>query len=317
MSRLSRRAVERERRARHRRERRLIRDLLPPEGVPLTFEIASLGARIAAQCVDLLATGLLAIAAVALVALTELVSPAALELIGWLLFLLIRAPYYIAAELAWNGQTLGKRLRRLRVVSADGRSLRPYAIAVRNIMKELEVFVPGTMLLMAPVLSPLENAVLLVWIAILLAVPLANGRRQRLGDMIAGTYVIRQPQAVLMPDVAARVEAGARFAFLPHQLDHYGAFEVQTLEAVLHAGGRSLDPASARRHRQKLRTIAERIRAKIDYVEPVGDADVPAFLEAFYLAQRRYLEGRKLFGDARADKYHADDRKRALWGGGS
>ncbi len=320
MSRTPRGVARRERRARSRRERRLIRDFLPPEGVPLTFEVAPLDARHGAQIIDLLATGVLALALVLLLAGTDAVPPAAGELIGWLLFLFIRAPYYVAAELVWNGQTLGKRARGLRVVSADGRSLRPYAVAVRNIMKEMEVFVPGTAILMAPALSPPEYVVLLAWIAILLAVPLANRRRQRLGDIIAGTYVIRQPRAVLMPDMAARAAgggaaAGGRFIFHAHQLDHYGAYELQTLEQVLHGQKlhgrtRRLDRAAARRHHQTLVAIADRIRAKIDYTESLDERDVPAFLEAFYLAQRRYLESRRLFGDARDDKYHAEDRRR-------
>jgi uncharacterized RDD family membrane protein YckC len=313
MSRPPRRAARRARAAADRRERRLIRDFMPPEGVPLRFEVAPLGARLGAQILDLLATGTFALALVVLLAATDAVPPAAGELIGWLLFLFVRAPYYVAAELVWNGQTLGKRARSLRVVSADGRSLPPYAIAVRNIMKELEVFVPGTALFIAPSLSPAETVLLLAWIGLLLAVPLMNRRRQRLGDMIAGTYVIRQPQAVLMPDVAAQAAGvaagpGARFAFLPHQLDHYGAFELQTLEQVLHGRARRRDRAAARRHRQTLVAIVDRIRARIDYPEPVDERDVPAFLEAFYLAQRRYLESRRLFGDARADKYHAESK---------
>jgi uncharacterized RDD family membrane protein YckC len=318
MSLRARRTAARARRATDRRERRLISDFLPPEGVPLKFEVAPLGARFGAQMLDLLATGTFALAVVILLIATDAVAPPAIELIGWLLFLFVRAPYYVAAELVWNGQTLGKRARRLRVVSADGRSLRPYAVTVRNIMKELEVFVPGTALFVAPTMSPPEYVLLLAWIAVLLAVPLTNRRRQRLGDTIAGTYVIRQPRAVLMPDVAAKAAVaagpgagpGARFAFLPHQLDHYGAFELQTLEQVLQGGSRPRNRAAAQRHRETLIAVAERISAKIAYTEPVEERDIPAFLEAFYLAQRRYLESRKLFGEARADKYHADAKGR-------
>lgn len=97
--------------------------------------------------------------------------------------LLFRAPYYVAAELLWNGQTLGRRAVGLRVVSADGRSLR----AVRNIMREFGVFVPGAALFVAPLLSRRQYVLLLAWRPVLLAVPLCNRRRQRLGDMIAGT----------------------------------------------------------------------------------------------------------------------------------
>ena len=75
-----------------RHERRLIRDFLPPEGVPLKFEVASLGARLGAQVVDLLATGVFALAVVVLLAATDAVAPPVVELIGWLLFLFVRAP---------------------------------------------------------------------------------------------------------------------------------------------------------------------------------------------------------------------------------
>lgn len=312
MSRRPQNPAEKARRIRARRARRLIGDLMPPEGVPLRFEVASMGARFGAQLLDLLFTAIFAISLVVLLALTDLVPGSTLMLVGSLLFLFVRAPYYIATELVWNGQTLGKRATGLRVISADGRSLRPYAIAVRNIMKELEVFVPGTALFMAPMLGPIEATVLLLWIALLLIVPLTNRRRQRLGDIIAGTYVIRQPRAILMPDLGARqAPAQARFAFLPHQLDHYGAYELQTLERVLHVDTRRLGRVAAERHTRNLAAIAEKIRARIDYTDPVPKAQIPEFLDAFYLAQRRYLEGRKLFGDARADKYHREDAEPA------
>ncbi len=295
---------------------RLIRDFCPPEGVPLNFEVAGLGMRFAAQITDLLLTGAFVIALMVLLSLSDLLPWTVISTIGSLLFFLIRAPYYVLAELIWNGQTLGKRICRLRVVSADGRSLRPYAVTVRNLLKELEVFVPGTYLVAAPYLGPGEYILLLVWIAILLAVPLFNRKRQRLGDMIANTYVIHQPQTLLMPDLSTRVAEATRerFTFLAHQLDHYGAFELQTLERVLHVKTKGLNREVLSRHAENLVAIADKIRTKIEYLEPVADEDVPEFLEAFYVAQRRYLESRKLFGDARADKFHGDDAEASKGG---
>ena len=65
--------------------------------------------------------------------------------------------------------------------------------------------------------------------------PLTNKKRQRIGDILAGTVVIRKPVAVLLPDAATDpVEVKAQgFSFQTHQLDHYGAFELQTLETIL------------------------------------------------------------------------------------
>lgn len=295
------------RKARKKLEQRLIRDFRPPEGVRLDFEVAGLGMRFAAQLIDLLLTFLATGALIFLLSLMR-VDWSVLEIIWSLLFLFIRAPYYILTEILWNGQTLGKRITRLRVVSADGQSLRPYAVAARNLMKEVEVFYPGTMLFAAQSLDPLEYIVLLVWIAILLMVPLTNRKRQRMGDMIANTYVIHQPDAVLLPDLSTRTDARTheRFSFLAHQLDHYGAFELQTLERVLHIDDTRFAADAKARHTQNLQAIAEKVIAKIEYTDRVLPQDVPEFLEAFYVAQRRHLETRKLFGDAREDKFHGD-----------
>ncbi|MEM0989457.1 MAG: RDD family protein [Pseudomonadota bacterium] len=307
-------AARKARRARATREKRLINDFIPPEGVPLKFEVAGLGMRFGAQLLDILITVLFTGALVALLAIIGL-DWDFLVIVWSLMFFFIRAPYYILTEILWNGQTLGKRITRIRVVGADGRSLPAYAIAVRNIMKEVEVFYPGTLLFAAENLPPFELIITIVWISILLAVPLMNKKRQRLGDMIANTYVIHQPAAVLMPDISTRAQAqpqqDTRFPFLSHQLDHYGAFELQTLERVLHVDANKFTPDARTRHRANLQKIAEKIIIKIDYTEKVKRDDIPQFLEAFYLAQRRYLENRKLFGDAREDKFHQEDKTEA------
>ena len=302
-------AARKARRERARAEARMIRDFLPPEGVPLKFEVAGLGMRFAAQFLDILLTLLGIGAFLLLLAVMDILPGSAMTTLFALLFFLIRAPYYILTEILWNGQTLGKRITRLRVVGADGRSLRPYQVAVRNMMKEAEVFYPGTMIFASALLGPGEIIILLIWISILLAVPLMNRKRQRLGDMIAGTYVVHQPQAMLMPDVSTRAgaEQKEKFQFLAHQLDHYGAFELQTLERVLQVDTAKFLPEAVRRHQDNLVAIFEKVVAKIEYTERVRQDEIPEFLEAFYVAQRRYLETRKLFGDARVDKFHQQD----------
>lgn len=302
-------AVIRARKARSGTGRGQIRDFLPPEGVPLKFETAGLGLRFGAQLLDIVLTLLGIGAFLLLLALLNILPSSVLMTLFALLFFLIRAPYYILAEILWNGQTLGKRICRIRVIGADGRSLRPYQVAVRNLMKEAEVFYPGTMLLAAQGMGILSNIIVVIWIIVLMAVPLMSRKRQRMGDMIANTYVIHQPQALLMPDVSTRADAAQRekFQFLAHQLDHYGAFELQTLERVLQIDTAKMGPDAVRRHDENMAAIFDRIASKIEYTERVRPTEVPEFLEAFYTAQRRYLETRKLFGDAREDKFHQED----------
>lgn len=283
--------------------------LIPPEGVPLHFQIAGIGARFGAQITDLLISGVFILALIVLLAFGLEAPRELVTAVGVLAFFLIRTPYYALFELLWNGATLGKRMMRTRVISADGRALTAHAVVVRNLMKEAEVFVPGAMIFAAGGEDIWLRLIIAVWILTCLLTPMLNRRRQRLGDIIAGTIVIQRPVAILAPDLAAKPakDKQGAFVFLPHQLEHYGDFELQSLEALLQAPPPPTAPAPLRRrHAETLSAVIARIRAKIDYGEAVKEADAEAFLRAFYNAQRAHLEQRRLFGDKRADKFHKD-----------
>jgi len=292
-------------------DRRRLAEILPPEGVALHFEIAGLGARFAAQLIDIVLTLGLALAVVLITLLLELGVGPSLVSIGALLFFFVRVPYYVAAELVWNGQTIGKRICALRVISGNGRSLSAHQIVARNLMKEMEIFLPGMYALVAADLGLVEGLLVVAWIATLIAVPVANKRRQRVGDIIAETIVVHQPPILLEGDLAATARAtpvSQRFVFLPHQLEHYGRFELQVLEKLLHSAERLRNASDHDRTRANLAVVAERIRAKIGYGERVDPSEREAFLRAFYLAQRAHLEQRQLFGDVRADKFHGNQK---------
>lgn len=274
-------------------------DILPPEGVPISFEIASAGARFGAQALDILITfGGLFLLFLGLIWLNVL-DWSMLATLFFLLIFLIRVPYYILSELVWNGRTLGKRIVRIRVISADGQRLTPRQIVARNLMKEVEVFLPATTLLSGAFESGWTGLALFVWMALVALVPLVNKQRMRLGDMIAGTIVVDQPRAVLMPDLAAtRRVSAVGFIFAPQQLDIYGRFELQTLEHILR--NRPKTPED----RERVAKVAKTIRGKIGFQDPVPTSDEWDFLSDFYRQQREFLESRQLFGDTRENKFH-------------
>jgi uncharacterized RDD family membrane protein YckC len=290
-------------------------ELLPPEGVALTLPIATVGVRVAAQITDVLITLIAAIALVVLLAMLDITNPQTIFVIGTLIFFLIRTPYYILAELGWNGQTLGKRLMKIKVVSHDGGSLTAHSLVLRNLMKEAEVFLPATLLLTLDSASPVASIISLLWILGGLLVPLTDRHRRRLGDMMAGTHVIHLPVPLLLKDLATETPVitatRKKFIFLTHQLDHYGAFELQTLETLLRAQNAPPSNNAAKQRDATIEAIVERIRKKIGYADPVPYGDRLRFLKAFYNAQREHLEQRQLFGDRRENKHYAKDDQEA------
>ena len=282
---------------------RRLQDFIPPEGVPIHFEIASLGSRFGAQLLDIILTygGLLLLLLV--IVWAGALDWNAIEALFALLAFLIRIPYYVLSELVWNGRTLGKRILRIRVISADGRRLTPHQVTARNLMKEVEIFTPFALFFSQTGEDWVMQAITWIWVILVIAVPLRNKRRQRMGDIVAGTLVVETPRAVLLPDLAAQSTAASRrFTFLPVHLDIYGRYELQSLETILR------EPPKSSKGLAERRRIVETILRKIGYVEPVAEAETADFLLAFYRAQREHLESRKLFGDQRQDKFHKETK---------
>ncbi len=281
------------------------RRLLTPEGVPLVFRLAERGARAAAVLIDLVVI-YLGIAALALAFFFGMswlgISGVVIGLVILISFL-VRSFYFIWFELRWQGQTPGKRALGIRVIDRRGGYLRPDSVFARNLLREVELFLPMTLLFLPDEGSQGWFKLLtLVWVGIFLLLPFFNKDRLRAGDLVAGTWVIAAPKALLLSDVAAeaaRPESGAatidpEFPFTRTQLEIYGVYELQTLEEVLRQGG----PQSAETRRE----VAARIQRKIGW-SGAEDVDPERFLKAFYAALRAHLEARMLFGQRRESQH--------------
>ena len=278
--------------------------ITPPEGVPITFARADFGARVGAQLLDLLVTyGVLFLAIFILYLNIGITWETATAFFALLSFLL-RIPYYILTELIWNGRTLGKKWVRLRVISLNGRRLEPHQVVVRNLMKEAEVFTPIGLVFGLGTQSGWTQLIMFLFLCITISIPIFSKDKQRIGDMIAGTVVVRQPQVQLAAELTKSVAAeDAEFVFETSHLEHYGKFELQFLEDILRDPKH--DKVAIERDKDVTRTIAR----KIGFTDPITSARARPFLQAFYNAQRAHLEGRALFGDKREDKFHQAQKK--------
>ncbi|WP_420346678.1 RDD family protein [Pelagibius sp.] len=291
------------------------RRIVTPEGVALTFQLAERGERAAAVMIDLV---IMAVAITLLVlAIVFVFSQIGIGEITvaiiLLTFFLIRTFYFIYFELRWQGATPGKKALGLRVIDRKGGYLRPDSVFARNIMREVELFLPLLLLLAGPEggSAGWVHLLTLGWLGVFVLLPFFNKDRLRAGDIVAGTWVVSAPKTVLLSDVVAKAEpqTGARqaadpeFAFSRSQLEIYGIYELQTLEEVLRQQGPQTE--------ETLQEVTKRIQRKIGWT---GDEAAPPrrFLEAFYAALRAHLESRMLFGERRESQH---DRKTPPAGG--
>jgi uncharacterized RDD family membrane protein YckC len=297
------------------------REIVTPEGIPIQFTLASIGERTTALVIDiaLIVGGVLFVAFAAAIA-----SPGKDEWIAALALLLItlsRHFYFAFFELRGHGATPGKRAAGIRVIDARGGSLEASAVLARNLVRELELWMPLTFILASSMVWPDAPVWMWVaacgWLVVVALFPLFNKDKLRVGDLIGGTLVVVQPKVQLRADLAdvrgptaENVKAaltaskplpasGPSYTFTEAQLEVYGIYELQVLEGLLR-GEAAADPAA-------VSTVAEKIRTKIQYAERVPLGQDEKFLGDFYTALRAHLEKRLLFGKRREDKF--DKRK--------
>lgn len=267
----------------------LHRAFVTPEGIDLGLDLASAGTRAAAFLIDFFAVVTVLIAAtLALVFLANAKGGDAVIVLWLLGAFVLRNGWFALFEMGGRGATPGKRLMGIRVVAHDGARLTSGAVIARNAMREVEIFLPLTFLAVQAA-EGVADAFLVIfglaWTGIFLFFPLFNRDNLRLGDMIAGTWVVRATGVRLGNDLAARRPART---FGDAALNLYGEYELQTLEEVLRNG-----------RPEALAVVAATIRAKAGLPVDGDDAD---FLNDYYVALCARLERGLAIGKSRKSK---------------
>jgi uncharacterized RDD family membrane protein YckC len=146
--------------------------------VVLRYDLAGGGNRGFAALVDFVVASLVFFAA--LWAFGEIADRIGNEIVGpyfgvlVLLVFLIAWSYFVLVEWLWNGQTIGKRIYGLRVIGEDGAPAGFVAVLVRNLLRMVD-FLPA-------------------FYGVGLLAIILSSKSQRLGDLAAGTYVVRAPR---------------------------------------------------------------------------------------------------------------------------
>ena len=274
------------------------RHLVTPEGVDLQIELADVGARIGAFTIDLVIMALVLFGSLLALGSMSLYSEELAQTILTLIFFLLRSFYFTLFELGRRAATPGKMMLKIRVAPRGKARLSAASVFARNALREIGFFLPVIFLLGigAGGVDGWISLLASIWAGIFLLFPLFNKDRLRVGDLVAGTWVVRAPRPMLAADLVTTDKPEneaifAKFAFTPAQIDAYGIKELHVLEDVLRAKDTDV-----------LKDVASRIRTKIDWVWEDGENDV-SFLRAYYAALRGRLESKVLMGVRRKDKF--------------
>jgi len=260
--------------------------IVTPEAVRLDFDEASIGSRCLALLLDLtLQLAVLLMVSLLGTALAAATGDALPEWVGIVLVLLLVFAvlwgYPVASETLWRGRTIGKAALGLRVVTIEGAPVRFRHAAIRAALQLVDLWLT------------LGGAAV---VAIL-----ATARQQRLGDLVAGTLVLRErtaagptaPVRFVVPagaeSYAATVDASGMTT------DDYGVVRTFLLRAT------TLAPEARARVGTQL---AQGIAAKLGHVPPAGVAP-ELFLTA---AAARYQQRTAAPAPARF-RPEADDRR--------
>ncbi len=143
-----------------------------PENVDFHFTLAGPGTRFLAWVADLLLVGMILTLAGGIAGTASVLVGAYAEAIFAVFSFVVGTGYWIAFEHRWQGRTPGKRLFGLRVVGEQGLRLDLGQVVLRNVLRIVDL-VPGF------------GAVGAAFIAL-------HPEHRRLGDLVAGTLVIRE-----------------------------------------------------------------------------------------------------------------------------
>ena len=235
-----------------------------PEGVELELVLAGVGSRLVGALLDTLLKGVL------LFALWLVSGAVGAGGGGFLVALLIVASfvvlwgYDVAFETLASGRTPGKRAAGLRVVRLGGEPVGFLASAVRNLLRIVD---------MQPGIVYAVGAVTILF----------SQRNQRLGDLAAGTLVVRERRAPLPFARPAVPDFATADRYAAWDVSGVTAFELVTVRRFLERRWQ-LDPGARNRLGWEL---AERLRPKVAGAPP--NLHPEQFLEA--LAEAKASRG--------------------------
>ncbi|WP_375760683.1 RDD family protein [Corallococcus exercitus] len=162
--------------------------VLTPEYVEFRFTLAGVYSRFLAWLLDALIVGVATMGVLLVFQVAMAAFPGFASALGIVVYFLVDWGYGITLETAWAGQTVGKRVMSLRVIQESGVRIGFYHAALRNLARVVDRL---------PLLYLVGGSVALV-----------SRSHQRLGDLLAGTIVVRERRLKVPSAIETRGEEG-------------------------------------------------------------------------------------------------------------
>ncbi len=254
-------------------------EIITPEQVAIRYELAGFGSRAVAAALDFCWQLLIYFGIISLIFLIRwlfpvswLVYPSTGMVIGFfgILLFFVTLGYYSYFETVWSGETPGKRKIGLRVIKEGGYPVDLRAVLLRNLVRVVDAL-------------PVGYGVAFVAVMV-------GARYQRLGDLAAGTLVVRKGEE---DEENSLVSFGAAQVFrlleggVLSQVNRVERNELEMVQQFL--SRRSALPFALRA--QFAQRLSEPLMEKIGFKISESGVDYERWLEEVELACRRRVIG--------------------------
>jgi uncharacterized RDD family membrane protein YckC len=164
-------------------------EIVTPENIAFHYLLAGPFRRLPAYLIDCAICIIFLVAALVVVGLwSAWDGVGGLALGMWLVLAFVVSWFYFGLfEALWNGQTPGKRLMGLRVLSVDGQPINAMQAVMRNVLRGVDAM---------PIVGPSAELGIPFYMVALVAMS-ASRRFQRLGDLACGTIVVVERRSAL------------------------------------------------------------------------------------------------------------------------
>ncbi|TVQ48458.1 MAG: RDD family protein [Gloeocapsa sp. DLM2.Bin57] len=243
-----------------------------PESVELEFNLAGIGNRAYALCLDYFILGFVLVIILIIWAFVYLfidtLNPRVGQVLGLWLFAIqliitfvIYVGYFVFFETLWQGQTPGKKWVNIRVISDDGTVVSLTQVVLRALLRPIDdIFFMGAFLI---IFTPKEK---------------------RLGDLLAGTVVIRQQEKKVNTELNVIPQAQKLARQIQEEAEITNLLPDDFALVREYLQRRYMMTPEARN--QVSVKISDRLKERIN-LETIRDNNPELFLEAIYLAYQK------------------------------